>query len=111
MLGHAGRPDLLVLSVMSLDALEEELLANLEDVYVPVSSLTPSKQPTVSVGSPLARSFSSAQSSGSNATTNSDRQRLEGILKANAVGVTTQPSHTSEGVESAGNSEVSISSL
>ena len=96
---------------MSLDTLEEELLANLEDVYVPVSSLTPSKQPTIAVGSPLTRSVSSAQSLGSNASPNSDRQRLEGIPKANSVGVTTQPSHTAVGLESTSTSEVSIRSL
>jgi len=78
---------------------EEELMANLEDTYLPVSIVTPTKQPT----EPL--SSGSARSMGSSATTTSDRQRLEGMLKANSTGVMTQATHTSRGEETASTSE------
>ena len=82
---------------------EEELMANLEDTYLPVSIITPTKQTT----EPL--SSGSARSMGSSATTTSDRQRLEGMLKANSTGVMTQATHTSRGEETASTSEVSYS--
>ena len=74
---------------------------------MPVSSVTPTKPPTVSVASPLARSVSSVHSRESSETPNSDRQRLEGILKASSAGVMTQPTHTTGGAETASTSEVS----
>ena len=92
---------------MCLVVLEDELLANLEDAYPPVGSVTPSNQPTGAAAPPLARSVSRTQSARSSATATSDRQGLEGVLKASSVGVTTQPSHTALGAETASTSEVS----
>ena len=91
-----------------MDFLDEELMANLEDTYLPVpSTVTPSKQQTVVVGSPLAHSASSVQSSGSTTTVNSDQHKLEATLKVNSVGFTTQASITNRG-ESASSSEASV---
>lgn len=87
--------------------LEEELLANLEDVGPPMSSTTPTKQPTVAAVPSFAGSVGSAQSVRSNGSSNSFRQRMEEILKANSAAVTSQPTHTAGGVETATTSEVS----
>ena len=96
------------MSSIYLDFLDEELMANLEDTYLPVpSTVTPSKQPTVMVGSPLVRSASSVQSLGSNTTGNSDQHKLEATLKVNSVGFMTQASTTGRG-ESASTSEASV---
>ena len=96
---------------MCLDVLEDELLANLEEAYPPVDSVSPSNQLTGATAPPLARSVSGTQSVRSNATSASDRQRLEGTLKATSVGVMTQPSHTALGAETASTSEVSYVQL
>lgn len=96
------------MSSIYLDFLDEELMANLEDTYLPVpSTVTPSKQPTVMVGSPLVRSASSVQSLGSNTTGNSDQHKLEATLRVNSVGFMTQASTTARG-ESASTSEASV---
>lgn len=84
---------------------EEELLANLEDVGPPMSSTTPTKQPTVAAVPSFAGSVGSAQSVRSNGSSNSFRQRMEEILKANSAAVTSQPTHTAGGVETATTSE------
>lgn len=91
-----------------LDFLDEELMANLEETYLPVpGTVTPSKQPTVIVRSTLAHSASSVQSLGSNTTGNSDQHKLEATLKVNSVGFMTQASTTARG-ESASTSEASV---
>ena len=84
-------------------------MANLEDTYLPVRSVTPSKQSTAAVASPLVHSVSSAQSSASSATPNSDRHRLEGISKASFVGMIPQPTESAGAGETASTSEVSYS--
>ena len=90
--------------------LEEELLANLEDTFLPLRSVTPSKQSSVAVASPSARSVGSAKSSASRITTaNSDQQRLEGLFKASSVGVMPQPAGSLGGGDTVSTSEVSDS--
>lgn len=100
--------------VFSWHILEEELLANLEDTYLPVHSVTPgtpSKQPAEADAPPLARSVGSAKSFASSATFNSDRQRLEGLLKSSSLGVTPHPVASTGSGETASTSEVSYSEL
>lgn len=94
--------------LFSSDFLEEELLANLEDTYLPVRSVTPSKQSSGAVASPSARSFGSVKSSASrSATPNSDQQRLEKLFKASSVGVIPQPAGSICGGDTVSTSEVS----
>ena len=96
--------------LFSLGFLEEELLANLEDTFLPVRSVTPSKQSSGAVASPLTRSVGSAKSSETKSTTpNSDQQRLEELLKASAVGVIPQPAGSTGGGDTVSTSEVSNS--
>ena len=96
--------------LFSLDVVEEELLVNLEDIFLPVRSLTPSKQSSGAVASPSARSVGSAKSSASRSTSpNSDKQRLAGLLKASSVGVIPQPAGSTGGGDTVSTSEVSDS--
>ena len=96
--------------LFSLDFLEDELLANLEDTFMPVRSVTPSKQSSRAVASPSARSVGSVKSSASRSTTaNSDQQRLEGLLKSSSVGVIPQPAGSTGGGDTVSTSEVSDS--
>lgn len=98
--------------LFSLDFLEEELLANLEDTFPPARSVTPSKQSSAAVASPLARSVESAKSSASRITTaNSDRRQLEGLFKASSVGIIPQHAGSTGGGDTVSTSEVSDSSL
>ncbi|XP_020621129.1 coiled-coil domain-containing protein 87-like [Orbicella faveolata] len=88
------------------DVDEEELLANLEDTFLPVRSVTPSKQSSGAVASPSARSFGSVKSSASrSATPNSDQQRLEKLFKASSVGVIPQPAGSICGGDTVSTSE------
>ena len=96
--------------LFSLVFLEEELLANLEDTFLPVRSVTPSKQSSAAVASPSVRSVVSAKSSASrSATPNSDQQRLERLFKASSVGVIPQPAGSTGGGDTVSTSEVSDS--
>lgn len=96
--------------LFSLDFIEEELLANLEDTLPPMRSITPSKQSSGAVASPSARSVGSAKSSSSRVTTaNSDQQRLKGSFKASSVGVIPQPAGSTGGGDTVSTSEVSDS--
>lgn len=93
-----------------MDVSEEDLLANLEDSYLPVRSVTPvapSKQSTAADASPLARSVGSAKSSASGGTLHSDQERLQGLLKASSEGIIPQPAASAIGGETASTSEVS----
>ena len=96
--------------LFSLDYVEDELLANLEDAFLPVRSVTPSKQSSGAVASPSARSVGSAKSSASrSATPNSDQQRMERLFKASSVGVIPQPAGSTVGGDTVSTSEVSDS--